>query len=500
MAIEVTDDLVPLKLPHFELRESKLYFLASLRPRAALDPPDLELWGHLDGATTVAQLRRGWPDAPARLERFWSLGLCEFAPARFPPGRRRILIIEPHMDDAAISVGGTIWARRGECEFTAASVVGPSPFSRYFYQHADFFDVARVTAIRTAESEVVMRMLGGRHVDLGQPDSPLRYNDATWSLSWYGRNREPLRGFMHHAPTEPEADGWAATLEGLLATTDAEEVWLPLGVGDHADHERTRDASLRALAALPAAGHERTIRLYQDVPYSLRFPAHTAQIVRALTEAGGALEMQAEDIGTALDGKCRLCACFASQFSRAYIVHQIESAARLASPSGAGRFELLYRVTRLPGPLPALAAFSGRPAVERLVPRLRRWYRRHRSAPRIRVLSPEPVGRWKEDLAYLLESFPDATLEMHVSEANVAETERLTSPRIEVRVVPSGGWLRRMARIATSGPCPTVCLESARGGIHAALVRAWASATGALSATKMDHFVLALRAVREGSP
>jgi hypothetical protein len=49
----------------------------------------------------------------------------------------------------------------------------------------------------------------------------------------------------------------------------ATEVWLPAGIGSHVDHCGLRDAGLRAVSSL--ANRPRTVRLYADVPYAIKY-------------------------------------------------------------------------------------------------------------------------------------------------------------------------------------------------------------------------------------
>ncbi len=491
----MTEDLVPLRLPHFALREGHLFFLVDPQPVAELEPEDAALWERMDGSATVQQLGAGHGDVAARLRRFVALGACERAPGRFPGHRRRVLVIEPHMDDAVLSVGGTMWSQRAVCEFTVATIAGRSNFTYYFVRDGDLFDTARVTALRRAESALALRMLGGRHVSLDEPDATLRYQPGDWTLDWYRRNRQGVEAYRDHAGAEEEIGPWAAAIEQLLTTTAPDEAWLPLGVGNHSDHERVRDAALRALARLPGLEGRTALYLYQDVPYATRFPAHTGQIVAAIAAAGGALEPRPTEVGAAMEAKLRLCSIYASQFTPNYIIPKIEEAARQAAPTGAGPYELRFALRRVPGAVNPLAVYSGRQAVERLVPRLRPWYRRHRSARRIRILAPDAVGRWAEDLGCLLEAFAGATLEVHVSEINAAETARRTSPRIEVRPVPRGAWRRRLVRIAASRPCPLILLAGENRRAAALLTRVACGLSHPLVADRMGHLVLALRLV-----
>lgn len=496
-----SDDLVVLPRPHFELREGGLYFLLSTRPLAELNTDEAELWKALDGTATVGQLEQRKPGAKVRLQRLWTLGACEFAAADFPSKRKRILVIEPHMDDAILSVGGLMWSLRESCEFTLVTAGGRSNFTSYYMMGRDFFDVQRVSELRNAESALVMRLLGGRHVDLALSEAPLRYHDGNWTLDWFKRHRKAIGGFIGHSGTEEEIESWAAAIERVVLASEAEEIWMPLGIGSHADHELTRNACLRVLARVPDVAKRCDLFLYQDVPYASSFPWHTSQVVGALTESGAALEQRLEDIVDAFESKLRLLSIYGSQFKMSYMSPKVEAVARMASPDGAGRFECIYRLSRTPGAVDPFRVYSGRRIVEDLAVRLAPWYRHHRLAPRIRFLSPMPAGRWDEDLRLLLDAFPQAVLEVHVSENNLAETQHLMSPRIEVCPVRGAGrsWLLRLLKLGVSRPCPLIVLtgESRPAAGRAAKLACFMSDT--LIGTRMTHLALAIWRVKQRS-
>lgn len=176
----------------------------------------------------------------------------------------------------------------------------------------------------------------------------------------------------------------------------------------------------------------------------------------------------------------------------------VVEAARRASPSGTGCSELRFRVRTLPGPVEPLAVYSARAAVEHLRPRLERWFRRHRAARRIRLLSPVPMGRWVEDMTYLMERFPRARFEVHVSRECADETSELTSPRLDVRVAEGTGraWLARLLRVARSRPCPTIVLVGEDRPLVARAARLMCVFCDPLVASRADHLVRALRALR----
>ena len=499
LMVEAPDDLIPVRRPHFELRNDGLFFLLSRRPHAKIDQDDRILWNRIDGVRSVGDLRRGMPDAAVRLRRFHDLKVCELAAPHFRANRRRVLVIEPHMDDAILSVGGLMWGARNDCEFTVATVAGRSNFTTYYFLDRDFFDVDRVSALRQAESALALRLLGGRHVALDQPEALLRFQPGNWTLDWCRGHRKQVDVFNMHASTEAEIESWTAAVAALIDSTEAEEIWLPLGVGSHTDHELARNACLRALHRITPQRH-RTLYFYQEVPYSIQFPRHTAMIVDAIAQAGGRLEPRPSDISESFADKLQLVSIFGSQFKPSYMHPRVEAAARLASPSGNGLYEMRFQMTTVPGPLDPVDVYSGRDEVERVQRQLTSWYQRHRDAHRIRILSPVPVSRWQEDLTFLLEVFAAATLEVHVSAEYADETRRFESPRLDVRRVagPKGAWLKRLAAITTR-PLPTILLTGARRRAFAPLATRLLVGCDALAAATMNHLVLALQRIGSSS-
>jgi hypothetical protein len=241
---------------------------------------------------------------------------------------------------------------------------------------------------------------------------------------------------------------------------------------------------------------------YQDVPYATQFREHTNGIIDALAAAGAVITPEVEDITETIGGKLRLVSVFGSQFKQTYIAPKIEETARRVDPSSSRLGELRFRVTRLPGPVDAVSLSSRRTAVERAATDVASWYRRHGDAGRIRILTPVPVARWADDMSVLLDAFPRAILEVHVSEEYAGEIDALTSPRIEVRVV--GGremaWLVRLCRCALSRPASTILLTGEALARWAWLARAVLFPSDPLAATRMNDLVLCLGAIAACEP
>ncbi len=489
-------DLIPIPRPHFRLRGEALYFLISERPSAVLSEEERRVWQALDGKASVGELRARFPGgAEVALRRFHDLRLCELVPGRFPEGRRRVLVLEAHMDDGVLSVGGTMWQRREECEFTLVTFCGQTNFTSYSYIGREYFDVDEVSALRRAETEVVVRLLGGHHHDLGLPEAPLRYWSGRWTADWYRRHRGSISAFIAHPSGPEELRTWTAAIREVLRGARAEEVWVPLGVAPHTDHQLARDAALAVLMAEPTLLQRFSVFFYQGVPYALQFRHHTDALVSALATAGGRLEPEIVRITEVFPDKLRLLSIFGSQFKSKWVDPRVEACARLAADGADGLAELLLRVVALPPRLDPLALNMEAETVRRAKRALVPWSRRHRAARRMRILLRAPAGRWREDMGDVLRLFPHTRFEVFASDMAIAEVQELVSERISVRCVGSGkgAWVRLAARIAIGAPGPILFIPGPDLMRPARLLSALWPLSDTLVVPALHHFSLAWR-------
>lgn len=492
---------IPLKRPHFHLRGAELYFMISKRPYLVMDGNEVALWNRIDGAASVGELEDICPEAREILGRWREAEIVEIAAAEFPAGRRKVLVIEPHMDDAILSVGGIMWDRRKTHEFVVASLVGFSNFTSYHRIDRDYFDVATVTALRCDESSLIMRLLGGRHLALDCHDAPLRYQPGNWSLDWFRKNRRSIAAFINQAPVADEVSHWAVELGRLIRETEADEVWFPMGVGTSTDHETTRNSCLLALMELRDHRVCPDVYLYQDVPYAMNFPWHTGQILDALTAAGADLQQERVDITNAMPDKLRLISIFASQFKMSYMGHRVENTARLASAATGEFGELIVRARSLPAAVDFLELYSGRDHLRTLSRTLDAWAERHQKARRITLLCPMGVGRWKDLMGSLLEMFPESEFDIHLTADGVDETSRFVSPRIRIHPVrPSPkAWFFTILRVLLSMSRPLVVCTGWKIKKAEPLIRLMRFPFDAIPAISIGHLVVALR-LRDRTP
>ena len=429
-------DSVVVRRPHFQLREDSLFFLISQRPFAVLNRAEQNLWNVLWNEASVGTLRASLGDsAEEGIRRLLALEVAELVPPVPVGKRRRVMVIEPHMDDAALSVGGRMLQRRAECEFLIVTMATRSVANSYRALDREFFDIETVSGIRKAESGIVARLLGGRHISLGLADATLRYHPQNWTLDWFRRHKPAVYMCLQHAPSPDELEQWTSILAEAIDDLQPEEIWMPLGAGMHTDHQLTRHACLNILRADPKFVERCVCRFFQDVPYAADYPAHTAALIKALREAGARLEEERVDITTVMAEKMHLLSIYASQWKKEVIQRRVRACAKaLGGPPESYR-ELWYRVAAGPtANINMLDTSAVKESVCHVARDLAPWLRRNRSAPVIGLLLTVPVGRWAADIRFLLDYFPNSHFEAHMQAKFAAEAEMLMSERVSVQV------------------------------------------------------------------
>jgi len=385
--------------------------------------------------------------ADAVIREFLRSELCELVSPTFPMGRRQVLVIEPHADDAVLSVGGTMWLRRLECEFVIATMASRSNHARYRDLGCGMFDVNEVTDIRRHESELFARVIGGCHVSVGMTDAALRYHDSNWTSDFYLRHKMAVRVATSRIADDQERRRWSEAVVQLLAEHPSAEVWFPLG-GPHTDHMLTADACFAAFLTHPSLVAGRVLRVYQEFPYTARYPHHMSNVLRAMRDSGAVLEEEPSEINEVCDKKRRLATIYDSQEIEE--MRPDTEASELTHGPTAGRTELLWTMTALPRRIDvagiASSAIYGHDGDKEIAA----WVARNNDKTRLRVLLPMPTGRWAADLELLCRAFPHAKFEVYVTPGAEAEVNEFASDRVEVRSVASGAlaWILLTLRLS----------------------------------------------------
>lgn len=192
-----------------------------------------------------------------------------------PPSSLVHLYLSPHLDDAVYSAGGLLHkqAQAGArvvvvTVCTGNPPAGPlSPFAQAVHARwAEAVDggpalpaaPAEVTALRRQEDLEALGALGVEAVHLDVPDCLYRLNPSTqWPLY---ASETALFGSLH--PSESGLVRRVATkLNTLLRGFGRHHLYVPLGLGQHVDHQLTRKAA-ESLGGIYA--------YYEDFPYVAR--------------------------------------------------------------------------------------------------------------------------------------------------------------------------------------------------------------------------------------
>jgi LmbE family N-acetylglucosaminyl deacetylase len=165
----------------------------------------------------------------------------------------RVLAVSPHLDDAAFSAGATLAALADAGhEVTVVtcftrSVPDPTGFALACQLDKGLPADVDYLALRRAENDAAMAVLGAASVELDLPEAPHRGYTSAPDL---------------FAGVHPGDDVWTDVAD-RLAGYDA-DLWLaPQALGGHVDHLQV----LRAVAAL-----DRPVLWWRDSPYVLRQP------------------------------------------------------------------------------------------------------------------------------------------------------------------------------------------------------------------------------------
>jgi LmbE family N-acetylglucosaminyl deacetylase len=186
------------------------------------------------------------------------------------------LYLSPHLDDAVLSCGGRILQEtaRGERVLVVTVCAGdppPGPLSDFAQSLHDRWNLPRnAPELRRAEDRAAVARLGAEALHLSVPDCIYRRAE---------RGGAPLYASVEaiFGPVHPFEWPLSLDLAGLLGDygplRPQAVVYLPLGIGNHVDHQLTWRL------ADDWAGAHTNLRFYEDYPY-----AHDQALVQRWVE------------------------------------------------------------------------------------------------------------------------------------------------------------------------------------------------------------------------
>ena len=496
---ELPSDHLLVRMPHFQLRGDSLFWVGSKQPQRRLSEAEIALWNLINGRVSVKEVRETCGErADALIREFLSSGYCELAEPTFPANRPRVLVIEPHADDAVLSIGGTLWLRRLECKFVIATMASRSNHTRYADLDCDFFDVKEVTEIRRRESELFALMLGGHHISVGMTDAALRYHDSNWNSDFYLRHLMSVRVATSRIGDDRERQRWTEAVRRLLTEQPSAEVWFPLG-GPHSDHMLTADACIAAFLSDASLVAGRVLRVYQEFPYTARYPHHMNSALDALRTSGAVLEEKPSPMTGACERKRRLATIYDSQEIEE--MRPDTDASELTQGPASGRSELFWTLKTLPRHADRGGIVSSAITGHERDGEIASWISNNRDKERLRVLLLMPTGRWTSDLELLSAAFPRATFEVYVTPGAVAEVSEVPSKRVEIHCVGGGikAWILLTLRLSMHMKALPTLFHSGQRRLRQArvLAKSWLRSDSLIVAS-MDPLVRVLRTTHAG--
>jgi LmbE family N-acetylglucosaminyl deacetylase len=172
----------------------------------------------------------------------------------------RIVILSPHLDDAALSCGGLLHALQGVATLVVTLCSGnPPPVAMPDGSSKAPARRGHVSPrIRRAEDIAAMRAIDAEFVHLSFPDAIYRRSLQTGKLIYLGARE---RWITPHGDDAAHIEELFQLLRRICLDLGPILLVSPMGIGDHVDHQITARVAVR----LAAAGA--SLLFYEDFPY-----------------------------------------------------------------------------------------------------------------------------------------------------------------------------------------------------------------------------------------
>lgn len=221
------------------------------------------------------------------------------------------IYLSPHLDDAGLSCGGQIYqqAQAGASVLVVTLMAGDPPAGELpalaQQLHQRWAVAADSAAARRQEDAASCRLLGCDYLHLDLPDAIYRRHPET------GRPFYATIEAIFDRVDEADRDVMLPRITQLLAgLPEAGQIFCPLTVGNHVDHQLTRLA-VEQVGLAP-------LWYYEDYPY-----AHQPGAVEAALEpAAGWRSKQIPLSEAALQARIEAIAAYASQISSLFAGQQ----------------------------------------------------------------------------------------------------------------------------------------------------------------------------------
>ena len=241
-------------------------------------------------------------------------------------------------------------------------------------------------------------------------------------------------------PSALVIDRVSAMLWRAIQAISPDEIWMPLGLGNHFDHRMIRDACLDLICGHWSDLQSVRIMFYEDLPCAWNYPGTVDAVVKMLRRRGAEMKRQSLDIDSVLAEKIERLQIYASQFEIDKIRPVIEGYARLASSAKGGYAETLWQRTRPPSfPFAPLVVVRGVPhaLVEEAA---RRIFERRRCVHRLGLLIGHQISNWVEVIQILVKLYPNSLVDGLASIGNRDQLCAIDNPRFRLSFFDESKW------------------------------------------------------------
>lgn len=214
------------------------------------------------------------------------------------------IFVQPHYDDAALSCGAAaaqLAARGLPCRLVTvfAGDVAQDGLDAFAQRKQERWGLGGLDAVlytRREEDAAAACVLGCELAWLDHPDAIYRRGLYASDSRLYGEIHPSEAGF---------ADGLAQQLRSQPGFTAQTVVYVPLGIGNHVDHQLVFDAGC------VLAGQGVRVYAYEDLPYTMHSPHRLQE--RLDTVAAWTAEEVRHPVEAGFERKLRAISCYRSQ-------------------------------------------------------------------------------------------------------------------------------------------------------------------------------------------
>jgi LmbE family N-acetylglucosaminyl deacetylase len=252
----LSPEFTPILYPNLKIEHKAILFLGC--PIREVDGALAGILSLCTGTNTINEIRSVIPEAQSQFlfETLEQLGYIVF-PQKFPPPGKaipesKILIISPHMDDAFLSIGGTILTWRNCKSVDVIDVFGFDPWLKLRLNRQTSETQKNIWRQR---EELFNAELCGCRVEFWRYQGALSRGYAEWNANLDLARDKDLRANI------------AFRILERVREQRYKQILFPLGVGGHTDHQLIREIGAHLAPSLINEGVE-NIYFYEDLPYA----------------------------------------------------------------------------------------------------------------------------------------------------------------------------------------------------------------------------------------